>query len=134
MSGLRAALAICWTLLGVGLAIDGLADWWSWQGNPVLTASSLRWWHSTNIIPGVLSVIVGALLWKEIRFARLYACILAIAFSLYTIYIMLLTRPERLVELRPMMALQILVLLLSVVTVYFAVIGLRSSHASGDSN
>ena len=132
MSSLRVSVAICWILLGAGLLMDGVLDWWSWLDNPILTASSLRWWHSTNIIPGLFAIIVGVLLWKEVAFARLAAFVLASVFTLYTIYIMLITRPERLLELRPMLALQILVLALSVVTAYYAVLGLRRSSAPAD--
>lgn len=132
MSALRLAVAICWMLLGAGLVVDGIVEWWSWQGNPILLASSLRWWRSTQIIPGSLAVIVGVVLWKEIAFARLAAFLLATVFSLYTIYIMLLTPPEHL--FRPMLAIQILVLGLSAVTAYYAVLGLRPSSGSEDSS
>lgn len=131
MSALRAVVAGCWVFLGASLVVSGVVEWWSSREDPVILASSLRWWDSTEIIPGSLAVVVGVLLWKEIPFARLAAFFLATVFSLYTIYIMLLTRPEHLV--RPVLAVQILVLSLSAVTAYYAVIGLRSSNGSAGS-
>jgi len=106
-------------------------EWWSWREDPIVVASSLRWWDSTEILPGLLALVVGVLLWKEIAFARLGAFLLATVFSLYTVYIMLLTRPENLV--RPLLAVQILVLGLSAVTAYYAVLGLRPGNDSADS-
>jgi hypothetical protein len=132
MSALKVAVAICWVLLGAGLLVSGVVEWWSWRDDPILSASSLRWWHSTGIVPGILAVIVGGLVLKEIAFARLAAVLLAILFALYVIYIILITRPEHLV--RPMLAVQILVLGLSAVTVYYAVLGLKRSSGPADSN
>jgi hypothetical protein len=132
MSALKVVVAICWILLGAGLVVSGVVEWWSWRDDPILSASSLRWWHSTGIVPGFLAVIVGGLVFKEIAFARLAAVLLAILFSLYVIYIMLITRPEHLI--RPMFVVQILVLGLSAVTVYYAVLGLKRSSGPAGSN
>jgi len=129
MTRLKIVLVVSWLILGAGLAVDGVVDWWSWQGDPLLLKSPLRWWHSTNIIPGSLAAIAAILLWKEVPFARLAAFLLATVFSLYTIFIMLITRPERVLEPRPMLVLQILVLALSVLTVYYAVLGLRQRNS-----
>jgi hypothetical protein len=125
MTSLGLVLAICWLLLGSGLVVAGAVEWSSWQDNPILLASSLRWWHSTNAVPGLLAVVVAILLWRRIPFARLAAFLLATVFSLYTIFIMLITPPERALEPRPMLVLQILVLALSVLTAYHAALGLK---------
>jgi hypothetical protein len=125
MTSLKVVLTGSWLLLGIGLAVDGAVDWWSWKDEPVVLASSLRWWDSTNILPGLLAVVVAILLWRQTPFARLAAFLVATVFSLYTIFIMLIARPERVLELRPMLVLQILVLALSVLTAYYAALGLK---------
>jgi hypothetical protein len=132
MRALKVVVAACWILLGAGLAVSGVVEWWSWRDDPILSASSLRWWHSTGIVPGALAIGVGALVWKEIAFARLAAFLLGTVFALYVIYILLLTRPEHLV--RPMLVLQILVLALSVLTAVYAVYGPRWIKGGADSN
>jgi len=110
-------LSLSWMLLGIGLVIDGVYEILLWRGDPILEHSSLRWWHSTGIIPGLLAVSLGFYLTKP-GVVRLYLGYpLSVLFSLYALYIIDITPYA--FRLRPMLALQIIVVALGIGTVFF---------------
>jgi hypothetical protein len=117
MKMLGRVLSLSWLLLGTGLVIDGVYEALLWSGDPMLEQSSLRWWHSTGIIPGVLAVALGFYLTKPGTLQNYLGYPLAILFSLYVFYIFSITPLE--FRLRPMLALQLVVVALSISTVFF---------------
>lgn len=106
-----------WLFLGVGLVIDGLYEVLVWSRDPILAESSLRWWHSTGIIPGLLAVALGYYIAKPGALRLYLGYTLAILFSVYVLYIIGITPAGY--RLRPMFALQIAVIVLSFGTAVF---------------
>src|SRR5262245_51146523 len=108
----RNLLAILWLLFGVGLVSEGIYEVTQWSAQPVLRESSLRWWHSTGILPGALSVLLAYLLFKRQGMARHLGYFLVVILILYVLYILALTPAESIV--RPMLVLQIFVIALCI--------------------
>lgn len=113
----RISLAILWLLFGVGLVAEGIYEVTQWSAQPVLRESSLRWWHSTGILPGALSVLLAYLLFKRQAMARHLGYFLVVVLILYVLYILALTPAESMV--RPMLVLQIFVIALCIGTGVF---------------
>jgi hypothetical protein len=117
MKMLGRVLSLSWLLLGIGLFIDGVYEVLLWSGDPILEQSSLRWWHSTGIIPGMFAAALGFYLTKPGTLRNYLGYPLAVLFSLYVLYILDIT-PNGF-RLRPMLALQIAVIALSIGTIFF---------------
>lgn len=117
MKSLGLVLSASWMLLGIGLVIDGVYETLLWIGDPVLEHSSLRWWHSTGIIPGVLAASLGFYLTKPGLVRGILGYPLAVLFSVYVLYIIDITPYA--FRLRPMLALQVVVFALGIGTVFF---------------
>jgi hypothetical protein len=113
----RAVLAALWLLFGVGLIAQGVHELTLWSAEPVLRESSLRWWHSTGIVPGGLSVVFAYLLLKRRAMARYLGYFLAAVLTLYVLYVLALTPAEFMV--RPMLVLQIFIIALCIGTGVF---------------
>lgn len=127
MRNLRIVLALGWAILGIALLIAGVMDWLSWQHEPVLSKSSLQWWSSTAIIPGAIAVLTGALIWRTNSLSQYVGYFAASIFAVYVVYILLLTPSESIV--RPMLALQVSVLCLSVATFFYLLAQRRASRS-----
>jgi hypothetical protein len=125
MNRVALVLAVLWGLLGLGLVIDGVVESSSWTGDPGLAGSSLRWWHSTLIVPGVVAMLFAILLPRGGLAAAVLGYPVAAIFTLYVVYILLLTPSTRL--LQPMLALQALVLGLTIATVVYLIRGSRNA-------
>jgi hypothetical protein len=110
----RLALAVFWLLFGVGLVIQGIYEVTQWGS---LSESSLRWWHSTGIIPGMLSIVLAYQLFRGQALAKYLGYFLPAALTLYVLYILALTPADFIV--RPILLLQILVIVLCVGTGVF---------------
>jgi hypothetical protein len=110
----KLALTVLWLLFGVGLIAQGIYEVTQWGA---LGESSLRWWHSTGILPGLLSIVLAYLLFRDQGFAKYLGYFLAAMLMLYVFYILALTPAELIV--RPMLLLQIFVIVLCVGTGVF---------------
>jgi hypothetical protein len=113
----RLALGVVWSILGVALVGEGIYEATQWSADPALGESSLRWWHSTGIIPGVLCVLFAYQLIVGARTAKYLGYFLTIVLALYVLYILAITPSEFI--LRPILAVQIVVLVLCVATCAF---------------
>ncbi len=111
----RLALAMIWLLLGIGLLAEGINEVSQWSAEESLSGSSLRWWNSTGIVPGVMSIVLAQQLYKAKAFAKYLGNALAVALTVYVFYILALTPADRIV--RPTLILQILVIALCLATV-----------------
>lgn len=121
----RIALAALWLLFGIGLIAEGVYEISQWSTEPVLRESSLRWWHSTGIVPGALSVLLAYQLFRAQALAKYLGYFLAALLTLYVLYILALTPAEFIV--RPMLLLQIFVIALCIATSVFLYKGNRRS-------
>lgn len=112
---LERILSLGWLLLGIGLVAEGIYETFLWSSDPMLQQSSLSWWHSTGIVPGALAIVLGLRLTKTEKFRMILGYSLATALILYVLYIFAITPPE--VRVRPLLALQVYVLILSTSTI-----------------
>jgi uncharacterized membrane protein HdeD (DUF308 family) len=113
----RTALAVLWLLFGIGLVAEGIYEVAQWSADPALRESSLRWWHSTGIVPGALSVLLAYQLFRAQALAKYLGYFMATVLTLYVLYILALTPVEFIV--RPMLLLQIFVIVLCIATSVF---------------
>lgn len=112
---LERILSLGWLLLGIGLVVDGIYEIFLWGRDPMLQQSSLSWWHSTGIVPGALAIVLGLRLTKAEKLRMILGYSLATTLILYVLYIFAITPPE--VRVRPLLALQVYVLILSISTI-----------------
>jgi hypothetical protein len=112
---LERILSLGWLMLGIGLVAEGIYETIIWSSDPMLQQSSLSWWHSTGIVPGALAIVLGLRLTKTGKFRMMLGYSLATALILYVLYIFALTPPEA--RVRPLLALQLYVLILSITTI-----------------
>lgn len=108
-------LSLAWLILGIGLVAEGIYETILWSGDPMLQQSSLSWWHSTGIVPGALSIVLGLRFTKAGKLRMILGYSLATALILYVLYIFALTPPE--VRVRPFLAILLYVLFLSISTI-----------------
>ena len=117
-------LAVSWGLLGAAMLIDGVLEVISWSRDSDLSGSSLRWWHSTYMLPGVLAILLAVMIRTGSALTRPVGLFTSFVFALYVIYLMLIT-PQTLL-IRPVLVLQLFVLALSLATITELLI--RSKH------
>ena len=110
----RLALAIAWLLFGSLLLLEGIYEVVQWKTDPMLGESSLRWWHSTGIIPGALSLVLAYQLAWSPKFAKYLGYFLSVLLLLYTVYVLAITPNE--FVFRPMLAVQVFTVLLCIAT------------------
>lgn len=106
-----------WLLFGIGLITEGIYEASQWAAEPMLRGSSLRWWHSTGIVPGVLAVLLAYQLFRAKALAKYLGYFLAAVLTLYVLYILALTPAEFI--MRPTLVLQIFVVALCIATGVF---------------
>lgn len=103
----------CWVILGVGLIVDGIADLPGWAEFGSYT--NLSWWLSTNILRGILSLLLALCMIRYPKAANYLGYTMCLVISFYVLYIIAITPPGYRVSL--MLILQCFVLLLCATTI-----------------
>jgi hypothetical protein len=73
-------LVAWWLCFGLYGVVEGILDAWEWHTGPFFEGMSLRWWHSTHIIPGAIGIAYAAGLVAKWRFYRVFGYIVAAFF------------------------------------------------------